>query len=392
MSSPDSTFYKKLPVLEHFFDSSNPELYQPVPPDWYVALTDIVDSTSAIECGEYKSVNILGAAPIAGIFNYVEQDAIPYTFEGDGSMMAVPPDKVNDARNVLSTCKKIGAEAYNLELRTAVIPVSHLLEKGKEFKVARFKVSDYYRQALFMGSGVKYAVRLLKDSAQTKFSVKMAEGEVPATFNNLECRWHEIKNEGKEVITLLVEKNPALGVQVKVYPKVMKKLRSIYGFDDKTNPVTRKALKMHKWVGRMKDEIKIRTFGLSRFGKLKYAALIQIQSLLGNLFMKIGFKGPKRDWGEYKNDFVLNSDHRKFNDMLSIVLSGTGRQRKELESFLEELHQQGELAYGMHITDAAIVTCMIFEYYHEHVHFVDGTKGGYVMAAKALKERKKSLA
>ncbi len=391
MSPSRSNFYKKVPVLDNFFESSNPELFHRLPDDWYLALTDIVDSTSAIEQNEYKSVNILGAAPIAGMFNYVDQDAIPYTFGGDGSLMALPPNKIDEAGKVLSACKKIGREAYSLNLRAAIIPVSYIYEQKKTLSVARFKVSNYYVQALFRGSGVRYAEQLLKDPEETIFKVEMTEEDTGAVFNNLECRWQEVKNEGKEVITLLVEKNENIEEQADVYPKVMKKLRAIYGFDDKTNPITLKALKMQKWAGKMKDEIKIRTFGLSWLGRLKYAATIQIQSLIGNFFMKIGFKGPKRNWGEYKTDFVMNSDHRKFDDMLRIVISGTKKQRVELESFLEKLFQQKELAYGMHITDSAIVTCMIFEYYHEHVHFVDGSRGGYVMAAKALKKRRDKL-
>ncbi len=384
-------FYEKLPVMDHFFDSTDPEAYHSVPADWFLALTDIVDSTNAVERNEHKSVNMLGAAPIAGMFKYVDRGAVPYTFGGDGAMMAIPPEHLENARKVLSTCRKIGKEAYNLDLRAAIIPVSYLHEKGKTLKTARFRVSDYYSQALFMGNGVRYAEQILKDPNKTRFNVEMLTDGDPAQINNLECRWQEIKNEGKEVITLLVKNNPNLAEQDDAYTQVLKKLRSIYGFDDKTNPVTVKGLKMHKWAGKMKEEIKIRTSGMGRLGKFMYAVTIQVQSLIGSFFMRIGFKGPKRDWGEYKTDFVSNSDHRKFNDMLCTVISGTTKQREELEVFLEELYQQKKLAYGMHITDSAIVTCMIFEYYHEHIHFVDGSKGGYVKAAKELKQRQKAL-
>jgi hypothetical protein len=42
--------------------------------------------------------------------------------------------------------------------------------------------------------------------------------------------------------------------------------------------------------------------------------------------------------------------------------------------------------YGLHESKAAIMTCLIFTAGQDHAHFVDGSDGGYAMAAKALKK------
>jgi hypothetical protein len=34
-----------------------------------------------------------------------------------------------------------------------------------------------------------------------------------------------------------------------------------------------------------------------------------------------------------------------------------------------------------------MVTCLVFQYEKEHVHFVDGADGGYARAARGLKAR-----
>jgi hypothetical protein len=34
-----------------------------------------------------------------------------------------------------------------------------------------------------------------------------------------------------------------------------------------------------------------------------------------------------------------------------------------------------------------MITCLVFQYEKEHVHFVDGADGGYANAARDLKER-----
>jgi hypothetical protein len=37
------------------------------------------------------------------------------------------------------------------------------------------------------------------------------------------------------------------------------------------------------------------------------------------------------------------------------------------------------------------LTCIVFSYNGNHVHFVDGSDGGYAMAARGLKAQLKSL-
>lgn len=77
--------------------------------------------------------------------------------------------------------------------------------------------------------------------------------------------------------------------------------------------------------------------------------------------------------------------------MLRVVITGKKQKREELEEYLDELFEKTNVAYGIHVTDAAIVTCMVFEYHRDHIHFVDGSDGGYVMASRQLKEQMKAL-
>jgi len=60
-------------------------------------------------------------------------------------------------------------------------------------------------------------------------------------------------------------------------------------------------------------------------------------------------------------------------------------QRKELLEYLETELKAGKLFYGTHISDSALMTCMVFDRKERHLHFVDGASGGYALAAKQLK-------
>jgi hypothetical protein len=97
------------------------------------------------------------------------------------------------------------------------------------------------------------------------------------------------------------------------------------------------------------------------------------------------------DWGQYKQNLIANTDYRKFDETLRMIISGTLEQRKQLVAYLEKLHIERKIVYGIHASPAAIITCMIFNYDTDHVHFLDGSNGGYTMAAKEMKRQLKEL-
>ncbi len=392
MASDGSEFYVNLPTIEDFFDASNDSNYHSLPDNWHVAVTDIVNSTAAIDDDRYKTVNILGASPIIGILNVAGKNKIPYIFAGDGSAFCIPPNLVSDARKVLAGSRSIGKAEYNLDLRAAIIPVSYIREQGHDLKVARYRASDVYVQAIFSGGGISYAEELLKKPGIDKYRIEASDNVEAVDFTGLECRWQKVKQQGKEVITLLVQADPQADHPEKIYKQVLHKMRTIFGFDDKTNPIAASNLSMTMSVSELMGEIKFRTFGLNWFQRLLYLLKAELQIILGKIFMALDYKSSATDWSLYKPDMALNSDHRKFDDMLRVVISGTSEQREELESFLHQRFEDSDLAYGMHVTDAAMITCMVFQYHRDHVHFVDGSDGGYVAAAKQLKERLDHLA
>lgn len=384
-------FYADLPVIDDFSGASIIEKYHDLPRDWYIVASDIVNSTAAIEDNNYKSVNILGASPIAAMLNLVDKNSIPFVFGGDGSLLCIPPELVEPAREILSSCRNIGFKAYDLELRAALIPITYLYDNAKTIKIARFRVSEEYTQALFIGDGVAFSDYILKSKNHELFQVTEANHSAKVNFNGLECRWKEVKHTDKEVITLLVYTKPEWNETGEGYAEVIQKLRELFGFDFGTNPIDPAALSMHLSFSELMGETKLRTFGMSLFQRFKYIFKTQIKILTGKIFMKFGYKSSKTDWSRYKSDLALNSDYRKFDDMLRVVIAGKTEQREKLVKFLDQQFEQSRLAYGIHITDAAMVTCMVFQYHKDHIHFVDGSNGGYVMASRQLKSQMKKL-
>lgn len=105
---------------------------------------------------------------------------------------------------------------------------------------------------------------------------------------------------------------------------------------------------------------------------------------LGSVTMKLGLRALGTDWGRYKETLMRNTEVRKFSDHYLQILSGTPAQREAFGAWLEERFSRGELAYGLHVSRRAHMTCLVFDCSGRHLHFVDGADGGLFLAAKAF--------
>ncbi len=381
-------FYSKLPVLESFFEISDPAHYQSIPDDWYVGVTDIINSSKAINEEKYKWVNILGASPIIGIMNESKKADIPFSFGGDGCSVCFPPEYFETVKKVFIASKHVGEVAYGLELRTGIYPISEIRKRNYDVKIAKFKVSEFYNQAVFMGGGLNQADELLKSEPDSEFIIKVPKDDPKEVdFSGLECRWQEVKKENLFVYSILIQANESIDNHSVIYNSVFTKMREYFGFDDKTNPILLESLKMTLSPDKLAGETKFRTAGRSWYVKITYLLEVIFRTFMGKYFMKYNKKTSETDWSYYKPDMVLNNDHRKFDDMIRLVISCRTDQIEEFEAFLDEQYKNSKLAYGIHKSESALITCMVFAWHRQHIHFVDGSRGGYIMASKALKKR-----
>ena len=88
----------------------------------------------------------------------------------------------------------------------------------------------------------------------------------------------------------------------------------------------------------------------------------------------------------YLKQVVANSDHRKFDDALRMIIDCTPELAEEIEQKLIAAARKGTVRFGIHRERAAMMTCFApFPTHADHMHFVDGAAGGYALAAAALK-------
>ncbi len=382
------TFYAKLEAQSSFRAVTDADAYVPAPPDWHVAITDVRNSTAAIEAGNYRAVNLVGASSIIALLNLVPETDLPFAFGGDGAAVLIPPELVAPARRALRATQQMARSEFDLDLRLGLVPVRDVQAEGYALQVAKIDVSPHYQQALFAGGGLAHAEALVKDDTTARYRIDAAPPDPEADYTGLECRWQDIPSPHGETVTLLVTATTGAGATDRaVYRDTIGQIERIFGSSEHYRPLTPGTLKPSYSPRRLMAETKIRTSG-DWWQRLRYGLEIWVRNFILTYLVaneKTTASGVR--WDKYIETLVATSDFRKYDDTLRMVISGTPDQRATLEQYLSAQHEAGQLAYGLHVTDRALVTCVVFERMGRQVHFVDGADGGYAEAARGLKQR-----
>lgn len=389
MNPADSSrFYAALPVITDFEAVTDAGSYAPLPPDWHLALCDVRNSTAAVAAGKYRNVNSIGAATITAVINAAGDIDVPFSFEGDGAVICVPQHLLEDTRAALAKTQQIANEVFGLDLRIATVPVADI-PRGLAVYVARYRVSEDYVQAVFSGGGIAWAEAMMKDpDLGASYIIAPGSVEPRGSHEGFECRWQDIPSRHGETVSLMVV---ALHYEperaASVYREVIRKVREIYGDDETSHPVAVPQLAMTLNAGLLADEVGIQSAGTGRFARWRRLQWTRLVVLLGRVLMRFGIHTQETDWSQYKTTLTRNADVRKFSDVYRQILAGTEVQRLALEQWLQQQFKRRELLYGLHVTDRAHMTCLVFDYSGRHLHFIDGADGGLFLAAKAFKER-----
>src|SRR5450631_1711943 len=201
MTTPNDTFYSKIPVFRGFSRLMDPALYSPLPDDWSIGVADIVESTRAIAEARYKAVNMAGASVIAAITNALAGREFPFVFGGDGASFAVSPEDLARAREALAATAIWVKEDLDLAMRVALVPVAAVRAQGFDVRVARFGPSPNLSYAMFSGGGLGWAEAAMK---RGEFAVPVAPPGTQPDLTGLSCRFEEIPSVRGLILSVLV--------------------------------------------------------------------------------------------------------------------------------------------------------------------------------------------
>jgi len=375
----DADHYARLPIFEGFANIVDPAIYRPLPDDWVVGLTDVVDSTEAIEAGRYKAVNTAGASIIAAVTNALEGRKFPYVFGGDGASFVVSGNDATLAREALAATAAWVRDDLDLELRASLVPVSAIAAQSLSVSVARFAPSKNVSYAMFSGGGLAWAERAMKAG---QFAVAAAPAGTRPDLSGMSCRWNDIPASNGIILSVLV--TPVKHGDPAFRRLVEELVADLESSSEVARPVPAGAPPLG-WPPRGADlEARAtRKTGQSLFVRRCH---VLFETLIAFVVMRLNLRIGGFDPVTYRRQVVENSDFRKYDDNLRMTLDCTPALADALEQRLVRAEADHIARFGLHRQPTAIMTCIVPSIADsDHVHFIDGAAGGYALAARRLR-------
>ncbi|MDW5315853.1 DUF3095 domain-containing protein [Rhizobium sp. PL01] len=376
----DDAFLNSLVVVTEFSAVADPANYTPVPEDWVIALSDVVDSSSAIDAGRYKAVNMAGVSVISALLNALGRSDYPYAFGGDGASVALPGSAKTHARDVLAAVKGWAKEALELELRVALVHVHSIRAAGQDVRVLRLGVSPDVSYAMFSGGGISWAESEMKVG---HFHIEGALDISAPDLTGLSCRWDPIPASKGQIVSLIVVPGDQ-GAGDAFRHLILTIVGLMSEQQRQGHPLPAEGPPLRFTTSGLKYEAAALAPGGSQlWKKILVVSKTVAALLLDRLNLEIGGFNAKR----YKAEVSANSDFRKFDDGLKMTVDIRDEQFQAIEKILQEAAQRRCCRYGIHRQDNALMTCFVPSISaRDHVHFIDGAGGGYALAARNLKQ------
>lgn len=379
MSAGDSgDFYDGVAVFRGFGSLMDPSLYVPLPDDWIIGVADIVDSTRAIAEQRYKSVNMAGAAVIAAVTNALEGREFPFVFGGDGAGFAVAPADVAAARDALAATAAWVRDELDLTMRIALVPVTAIRANELEVRVARFAPSPHVSYAMFAGGGLGWAEAAMK---RGEFSIPPSPRGTMPDLSGLSCRFEEVPARRGVILSVLIV--PTAQADDTAYRSLIEDIVALVERSPEAGrPVPSEGPGL-RWPPRGFD-LEART-GHGGSLAMRRAGLL-VRTLFSYLIIRLGITVSGFVPRRYLAELADNSDFRKYDDGLRMVVDCAPELAAALEHKLAAAQAAGVARYGVSRQQSAMVTCFTPSVARsDHVHFIDGAGGGYASAALALK-------
>ncbi|HEY7532528.1 MAG TPA: DUF3095 family protein [Nitrospiraceae bacterium] len=382
LTAQTDSFYSRLKSFSNFEEVSHDRHFVSIPEDWFILVTDVEGSTTAIHDGRYKDVNTLGAASIAAVQSVMGDEDFPSAFGGDGAVLAIPPQHLDAAVAALAALKSLSHEQFNLAFRVGKVPVSDLIQEGVRTEVAKFELASGKCIAIFRGGGVARAEHKLKDRPKTYGIEELPRADV--SLRNLSCRWNAIPSRNGRILSMLVLARTG---HDHVYRDLLATLETVLnGGLGQANPVNVPTMSYKSVRECVTDE---RRYHTSIWSASFWGRCLEIFAAV--LIFKFKFHPLVMNPSEYTNALNVHSDYRKFADMFRAVIDCSPENIFDIRQYLEARHEAGDLYYGLYESETALMTCYVNSTAPgKHIHFIDGGNGGYTQAAIQLKVQMKT--
>jgi hypothetical protein len=214
-----------------------------------------------------------------------------------------------------------------------------------------------------------------------EFTVTPAPVGTQPDLSGLSCRFEEIPSVRGLMLSVLIV--PANGADPAAFRNTIEDIIALVERSpDAGRPVPSGGPELRWPPGGLDYEARAR-----RGGSLMVRRIAVLARTLGAyVIMRFGINIGGFKPAVYVEQLVENSDFRKYDDGLRMILDCSPDLERALARRLEMAAAADIVRYGLHRQDAAMMTCFTpAASRSDHVHFIDGARGGYASAATALK-------
>jgi len=376
------TFYRNLPLqtcslVELLEDEKR---FVPLPHTWAVLMVDVKGSTEAVRLGFHHEVNLAATGAIVAVKNRLREldpsHKVPYFFGGDGATFLVPEDLLAELLEVLDRYKLHISNRIRLALKVGAYSMQGVNDNGHTVKIAKIAVNDLLTLPIVLGTGIKYAEKVIKELLADEEEIEQNSVET-VNLQGMECRWDEIAPPHQEdKVICLVAYCQEEAKQGEVYAEILRAIDENIGDYNSRQPISGARLKLDLAIGKLRKEMEAKLAGFTFWDLFKEWVL----TLFGLYYFKYTNNGKA-----YLKTLTQLSHTVMFDGTLNCVLSGDVNGVDSLTKSLDALEQKGAIYYGLHVTHASVMSCYVVDKERDHAHFVDGAEGGFTKAAMALK-------
>ena len=289
-----------MPVLEQFSQVADPSRYIPLPDDWHIGVSDVVNSTSTIEAGRYKAVNVAGAATISVVANALDGDLPLFVFGGDGGRFAVSPIQAPTAADALSHVARWSDQDLDLHLRVGLVSVADIRATGFDVRVAFWQASDHVRYAMFTGDGIEWTDDQLKRDAM---GLPPAAADKEPDLTGLSCQWGSILARQGKIMSLIVK--PASGASAARFTEIVSRTILVLEDAPHLNPVPFDGPEVH-WPS---STIALQSRIASRIHPAWWRGVCVVAATaLAWLVFKLNIRVGGFDASRYRREIAVNTD------------------------------------------------------------------------------------
>lgn len=357
--------------------------FSALPNNWYVLVVDVQEPLNSLDKGLRSDINLVATGSIITALNTIKtidkKIQIPYFFKGNGATFIIPETILDPILVALENYKAHILKTLKLTIKLGNIKIQDMYALDAKAGIAKLKLNKYLITPVIYGNGLKHAEQSIRENFKEK--IDSSASPLAIDLQGMECRWDEIfpNEDEKKVICLLVLCKDELR-QAEVFTTILDEIDYLFGTLDKRAPITTVKLKLDNSFKKMRKEM------YARLGIFDRGYLVQnwLITYFGSFYFKF-FKGGR----DYLFRVTQLSDTLVLDGSINTVFSGTERQMNKLKLLLDILEADGKILYGMHATYASIMSCYIEDRYENHIHFVDGTEGGYTSASILLKNKLK---